>query len=172
MYIEIKEIGPEGLVVDRQIPCRLPPPRPGEDEIKVGMVHLSGELHKESSGIAFSGEIETRANLTCGRCLEAFDLPLDLQFDLLYTTRQERSDRKEARVDEETITEVHLESGRIDLNDLLAEQIFLGLPLKPLCREGCLGLCQVCGTNLNTGTCACQTERGADPRLAPLKKLL
>ena len=49
-------------------------------------------------------------------------------------------------------------------------QFYLALPMKPLCREGCAGLCSQCGTNLNTGTCQC-TSQWEDPRLAPLKGL-
>jgi uncharacterized protein len=43
--------------------------------------------------------------------------------------------------------------------------------MKPLCAEGCKGLCAQCGTNLNTGTCACAVG-WEDPRLAPLKGLI
>jgi DUF177 domain-containing protein len=42
--------------------------------------------------------------------------------------------------------------------------------MKPLCRADCQGLCPVCGTNLNKGTCSCKRE-WEDPRLAALKKL-
>jgi uncharacterized protein len=60
---------------------------------------------------------------------------------------------------------------RIDLNELLREQFYLALPMKPLCRDDCKGLCPQCGTNLNTGACSCATQ-WEDPRLAPLKGLL
>jgi uncharacterized protein len=56
------------------------------------------------------------------------------------------------------------------LNELLREQFYLALPMKPLCRDACAGLCSQCGTNLNTGTCQC-TPQWEDPRLAPLKGL-
>ena len=59
---------------------------------------------------------------------------------------------------------------QIDLNELLREQFYLALPMKPLCRDDCAGLCSQCGTNLNTGTCQC-TSQWDDPRLAPLKEL-
>jgi uncharacterized protein len=42
--------------------------------------------------------------------------------------------------------------------------------MKPLCSEACKGLCAQCGTNLNTGACAC-APAWEDPRLAPLKAL-
>jgi len=59
---------------------------------------------------------------------------------------------------------------QIDLNEVLREQFYLALPMKPLCREDCAGLCPQCGTNRNTGTCSCATE-DVDPRLAPLRGL-
>ena len=52
----------------------------------------------------------------------------------------------------------------------MREQFYLALPMKPLCREDCKGLCAQCGTNLNTGTCDCAPV-WEDPRLAALKAI-
>ena len=60
---------------------------------------------------------------------------------------------------------------QIDLNELVREQFYLALPMKPLCREDCRGLCPQCGVNWNTGTCECGSG-WEDPRLAPLKGLI
>jgi len=81
MYIETKEIGPEGLSIGRSIEgFRLPS---GEAEgIQVDSVHLSGELSKREDGLSFSGRISASARLACSRCLEEYSLPLDLSFDL------------------------------------------------------------------------------------------
>ena len=59
----------------------------------------------------------------------------------------------------------------VDLDELTTSDILLELPHKYLCKEDCQGLCQVCGKNLNTGECDCQTEE-VDPRLEELSKLL
>ena len=58
----------------------------------------------------------------------------------------------------------------LSVENILQEQVYLTLPMKPLCTETCKGLCVQCGKNLNSGSCEC---RGADigPRLAPLMKL-
>ncbi len=172
MYIETKEIDPDGLVVERDQPWHLPPPRPGDDPVSVEHIRLAGEVHEEGDGYAFSGDIDTVATLGCSRCLEPYQLPLHLHFDLLYTPRPEQASGGESRVDEEEFTAVHFDGGRIDLDALLAEQIYLGLPLKPLCREDCHGLCPRCGTNLNQGSCECPTGPEPDPRLSPLKALV
>jgi uncharacterized protein len=52
----------------------------------------------------------------------------------------------------------------------MREQFYLVLPMKPLCQEGCRGLCVQCGTNLNSASCECAPV-WEDPRLAPLKGL-
>ena len=61
---------------------------------------------------------------------------------------------------------------RIDLGEIVREQILLEVPLRRLCREDCRGLCPSCGVNRNTEACDCQPRsRSADERLAPLRKL-
>jgi uncharacterized protein len=52
----------------------------------------------------------------------------------------------------------------------MREQMYLALPMKPLCRDDCRGLCPTCGANLNLAACGCKNE-WEDPRLAVLRKL-
>jgi uncharacterized protein len=59
----------------------------------------------------------------------------------------------------------------LDLGELLREQFLLALPMKPLCDDGCRGLCPECGANLNRTPCGC-APTWEDPRLAALKGLL
>jgi len=171
MFIETKEIGPEGLAVSRSIDgFRLP--LSGDEAIWIDTVHLDGELLRVEEGISFAGRIGTRATLPCSRCLEEHAQPLDLPFDLVYTTAPEPPRGDEKRLDDELATRVHMDGTRIDIRALLAEQVYLGLPLKPLCRPDCQGLCPKCGINLNEGACTCAEERTEDPRLRILKSLL
>ena len=171
MYIETKEIGPDGLLVSRSVGAfRLPLSR--GDAVQVDTVQLSGELSRDTEGISFAGRIETSVKLSCSRCLEEYSAPLALPFDLLYTTEPEGVPGADNRMDEDMVTRVHYDGVRIDLQALLSEQVYLGLPLKPLCRPDCLGLCPRCGTNLNAGDCDCAEERTEDPRLRVLKNLL
>jgi len=62
------------------------------------------------------------------------------------------------------------DEGLLDLDRLIQTEAMLGLPMKPLCREGCRGLCPVCGGNRNVTPCDCEARR-PDPRLAVLKSL-
>jgi len=58
----------------------------------------------------------------------------------------------------------------LDLSALIETETTLAVPMKPLCRDDCLGLCPVCGGNRNVTACAC-AARATDPRLAVLKDL-
>ena len=77
----------------------------------------------------------------------------------------------DVRIEEADVNTAFYRDEQIDLGQLMHEQFQLALPMKPLCRKDCLGLCAVCGGNRNTTTCQC-TNTWEDPRLAGLKSLL
>ena len=69
----------------------------------------------------------------------------------------------EVEVEDDDLTTAFYSDEQIDLGQLVLEQFYLAVPMKPLCRESCRGLCPECGTNLNTGTCSCTRESGRTP---------
>ena len=94
-----------------------------------------------------------------------------LAVDLMYLPASENSREGEDKLEESDLRTAFYVDSQIDLGQLMHEQFQLTLPMKPLCREDCLGLCAVCGGNRNTTTCQC-TNTWEDPRLAGLKSLL
>ncbi len=136
----------------------------------VAPVQLAFDIHKDKDRFRLTGTVSTELELGCGRCLEPFRLPVDQSFDLRYLPQTEASREPEIEVAGEDLETSFYRDEQIDLNDLLREQFYLALPMKPLCREACQGLCAQCGTNLNTGTCDCGPV-WEDPRLAPLRQL-
>ena len=58
----------------------------------------------------------------------------------------------------------------VDVDKLLFHEILSSWPTKVLCREDCKGLCNVCGQNLNTGSCNCE-DTGLDPRMSVVRDL-
>lgn len=134
-------------------------------------VHVDVQIHKDKERFRLAGTVRTRLELACGRCLEPFALPIDSAFDVRYLPASvDGGTETDREVSEDDLDASVYRDDRIDLNELLREQFYLALPMKPLCREECAGLCPQCGTNRNTGTCAC-TPQWEDPRLAPLKRL-
>jgi uncharacterized protein len=136
----------------------------------VAPVDLAFEVHKDKDRFRLVGTVKTELELGCSRCLEPFRMPVDASFDIRYLPASEASSEPEREIEEEDLETSYYSEDQIDLNQLLREQFYLALPMKPLCQEGCKGLCPQCGTNLNTGTCAC-APAWEDPRLAGLKAL-
>ena len=142
----------------------------GEAYQVVAPVQVDLEIHKDKDRFRLVGTVRTELELSCGRCLEPFRMPFEGAVDVRYLPASEMSAEDEREVAEEDLDTSYYRDDQIDLNELLREQFYLALPMKPLCQEGCAGLCPQCGTNLNTGTCQC-TSQWEDPRLAPLKEL-
>ena len=141
-----------------------------DDEYRiVSPVELGFDIHKDKDKFRLVGRVKTTLELPCSRCLEPYPLPVDQEFDLRYHPHSEASAEAETEVEDEDLETSFYRDEQIDLNELLREQFYLALPMKPLCREDCKGLCATCGTNLNTGTCDCSTG-WEDPRLAALKQ--
>ena len=133
-------------------------------------VHLAFEIQKDKDKFRLVGTVNTELELSCGRCLEPYRLPVAAPFDLRYLPATEASTDTEQEVEDEDLGTSYYRDEQIDLNELLREQFYLALPMKPLCQDACRGLCPQCGTNLNTGTCTCDPT-WQDPRLAALKDL-
>jgi uncharacterized protein len=113
-------------------------------------------------GILLQVAFQTLIDLECVRCLTGFQQTLNIEYTELYAFSQRY------------MTDSGLimpETGIIDLAPVLRDYILLEIPISPLCRPDCKGLCPICGNNLNESTCYHEDESG-DPRLASLKSLL
>jgi uncharacterized protein len=137
----------------------------------VAPVHLVMDVQRERDTYRVTGRVETQLELECGRCLEPFPVPVDSTFELRYVPAATSAEEGEREVEEDDLTTAFYKDDRLDLSELMHEQFVLALPMKPLCSEGCKGLCPQCGTNLNKAACDC-APAWKDPRLAALKGLL
>ncbi len=144
--------------------------REGDAYRLAGPVHLELDVHKDKEVFRLSGTARAELELLCSRCLEPFGMPVDAVFDLKYLPATEMATDEEREIQDEDFETSYYRDDRIDVNDLLREQFYLQLPMKPLCREECQGLCPECGTNRNTGACDC-APGWEDPRMAPLRGL-
>ncbi|HEV3140083.1 MAG TPA: DUF177 domain-containing protein [Vicinamibacterales bacterium] len=133
-------------------------------------VSLAFDIFKDKQQFHLVGDVKTVLELPCSRCLEPFCQGVDAHFDLRYQPHSANIGEDEREIEEDDLSTAFYENDEIDLGQLMREQCYLALPMKPLCREDCRGLCPVCGMNLNRGNCSCKVEWD-DPRLAALKKL-
>ena len=100
---------------------------------------------------------------TCSRCLEPFDLPVKLESQFLGSKDAELVARGSHTLGSQDLDVVYLPEPELDEEKLAKEQFELQLPMHPLCKEDCLGLCPQCGKNWNKGPCSCNPEVSKEP---------
>jgi len=134
---------------------------------------IQGEvrLTRTNRSILVKGTLYTEVEITCSRCLSLFSCPLTLNIEEEYFPLIDVSSGTPLSLPGElgsfTIDEHHV----LDLTEAIRQYALLVIPMKPLCREDCAGLCPSCGHNLNQGGCDCPPQE-ADPRWSKLKKLV
>jgi uncharacterized protein len=129
------------------------------------LTHLRGELDlvRVADGILIQGEIQAEAKTECTRCLSPYYEPITIELeDTIGLPGSELTPERPVRVDEE---------GWADLEPLVREYAWLGLPVRPLCSPDCQGICPECGGNRNLGECTCEDVVSIDPRWEALRKL-
>lgn len=168
MIVELSQIPAEGLQVSFQAFIRLE--EGGETDRTAYPVHAEVWLTRTGEGVAARGRFRVTVDLACSRCLEPFALALAEDFDVQYLPSQVLREDEEHELSGADLDVVPLVEDRIDLAALLRENLLLSLPVQPVCRENCHGLCPRCGASLNAGPCGCPPQP-VDPRLQALAKL-
>ncbi len=131
------------------------------DDVKVEF-----ELRNESGTIHATGEVETRLSLTCGRCLSDFHRRVRTTVSVEFVT--DSSDHEEPF--EEKIYLLEFDGKKVNLAEPVRQDLVLHVPMQPLCREDCRGLCSVCGADLNEEDCG-HDQKSIDPRLEALQDI-
>jgi uncharacterized protein len=116
------------------------------------------------NGYVVTGTLVIKAEMDCSRCLKTVVVEIDESFRVLLSGTP-----MEASPDDDLFL-FDAETREFDIAPLMRELVLIGLPVKPLCRPECLGLCAECGGNRNTGSCRCEGQP-SDPRWAELAAL-
>lgn len=140
----------------------------GDDVVRVGELRLDGVIERTSRGYQLVGRLAGEMVLKCVRCLGEFPVTLaePLHVELLPLSAAPRED--DTRLGRDELDVVFFATPALDLAAMAGEQVQLAVPMKPLCDEGCKGICSRCGKNLNEGACGCPPE--TDERWAPLSQ--
>ncbi len=160
---------------------------PAEDFVVKGPIRIEGDIERlEGETYHLRGVMRAELALPCARCAEPFDLAVEAPLDLRFVpagalqasgrpghrgTGDDEDGEDGHEIAEDDSSVVPYDEPRIDLAQVAREQCYLALPMKPLCRADCQGLCPHCGINRNAASCTCE-NRWEDPRLAGLKSLL
>ena len=118
---------------------------------------VRAELHvvRHQDNLLIKGVARGRLRAECARCLDAFNEPIEADFTVYAERRPEGGARG---IDRELESDQYLsfhDGVSLDLSEEVREALLLAVPLQPLCRADCRGLCGGCGANLNTEACTC-----------------
>lgn len=142
-----------------------------DDEFRlVGPVTLGADVHKDARKVRLAGRVTATLECDCSRCLEPFAVPVDAAFDEMFLPSDANTAGGSEEVREDDMGVSFYKDDVLDLGELMREQFYLALPMKPLCQDDCKGLCPICGINWNRETCQCKSE-WVDPRMEALRKL-
>lgn len=134
---------------------------------------LSGDLTllRTDRSILVTGDLATRIEVACSRCLAAVRVPLTLQFQEEYYPSVDLLTGAPLPASEDPTDFVIDEHHLLDLTEAIRQHVLVAVPMQPLCRPDCVGLCPDCGADWNLGPCTCSSEE-FDSRWTSLSGLL
>lgn len=108
-------------------------------------------------GVLVRAKLETQVTLTCSRCVKEFEYSSVLTMEEeSFPTIDPVTGRKTEYLEEDE-GDIYLDDQHVlDMSEVVRQYVLTGVPIKPLCREECPGLCPECGTNLNEEKCSCK----------------
>ncbi len=127
--------------------------------------HLAGQaqITRTPQGLVVEVQLTTSQAESCSRCLSDIELPMQTDFTEMFVFPGKGASSEDL--------EVLPEDGYIDLNGIAREQLLLEIPINPICKPECKGLCPVCGEIIASDHPDHGLEPG-DPRMQILKSLL
>lgn len=114
-------------------------------------------VRKFDNLVTVQGPVECTMSITCSSCLENFTLDLKAFLDIKLTPRIQTPRVSEMELRPDDMDVYYYEGDEIDLDPFVYEEVLLNIPVRPVCREDCKGLCPVCGRNKNVEDCQCDT---------------
>ncbi len=137
-------------------------------------VNVTLTINRLREHIQITGRIEGSIEVVCHRCLKDFGYPLKEDVEIYLVEEDQAPEEEETELDLEELEYEFFDGEIIDIDQLVAEQIFLALPVKVLCTDDCKGICPSCGANLNDEPCRCEVKSSGSPfeKLASIKPKL
>lgn len=172
MRYKIKHITSEGMLVQLDLPRALfADALEGMDaDLDATTGNFRAELTKDHDDNIFAyGDLKALVTVPCVKCLGPALVKVNAPLKMTFVA--ESDDREESEDPLDDVDVSHHDGVEIDLEAIIREQLILGVPMSPRCRENCAGLCATCGQNKNERDCGHQPPTLEDPRLSVLKNL-
>lgn len=129
-----------------------------------GPLRFIGKVSNAAPYLQLSGKLSAKLELSCSRCLKALNRSFKVDIAESYTNKPEVANEDDGG------EIIFFEGDEIDITPVMLNALFGELPMHPLCKQDCRGLCPECGADLNQGACACKQDN-IDIRLEKLKTL-
>ncbi|MBU0495372.1 MAG: DUF177 domain-containing protein [Chloroflexi bacterium] len=129
------------------------------------------DLLRTAAGVLAHVVLHTRVRLPCARCLQDSIVDVDTEFDEEFLPLVNPRTGELTQIAPDSDAFFIDEQNLLDVGEAARQYIFLALPMQPLCRPDCAGLCIQCGQDLNEGPCQCLPEP-VDDRWMALAQLL
>ena len=138
--------------------------------LDLGPVRWRGQVVYADPGYFLRARLSYEQTLSCNRCLKPIVEQVNSDVELMIMVEKHPPIGGEHALHEQDLGLMYVEDELLETDPILIEQLQLNIPMKPLCREDCQGLCPVCGADKNAGPCSCG-EATVDPRWASLAAL-
>ena len=114
------------------------------------------EFLRTDRGIWVTAILDSKVSCTCSRCLEECEQILHMRLEEEFLLQIDVSTGSKVKKPEDAEEYLFIGVDHVlDLTEAVRQYAELGIPIKPLCREECAGICLECGTNLNDAPCTC-----------------
>lgn len=142
----------------------------GEKTVKISSGTIKVEM-KSFEELEVSGEFKFSISLVCSRCLSSFKRDFHVEFFVRFLEASRFAPAGDVELNDELLEVQYFSGVEIDLTPVLRDSAALVLPMKPLCKPDCKGLCPICGKNLNEGPCSCKIQEHASSPFSALISL-
>jgi uncharacterized protein len=132
-----------------------------ENVRQVRPLEWDAAAERAGAEVRIAGDLRTTMEIPCSRCLESAQVEIAKSFDLFFRQRDEFmfDEDDEIELSEKDTRTAFFSGTRLVIDEILREQVLLAIPMKPLCKPDCKGLCPHCGVNLNLTNCNCAKEQ-------------
>jgi uncharacterized protein len=170
MRYKIKDIGEGGIdlrvaVSDGWLKAECP-----DASLGVGQAGLwmEGRLEPAGEGYLLRATLRGELLVPCARCLEPAPVPVESPMAVSFVEGGEAKGEDDDETQDDVVT---FEHGTIDLATAIRDEILLVVPIGPVCRPDCVGICPTCGVNRNLTPCGCEKRALATSKFGALAKM-
>ncbi len=174
LIINLSRIPDEGIEINHEMPRQWLdniPEFSGEEGPHIeGSMSVSGRLSKEGRNLRLKGAVKAELATVCARCGAEIRCPLEGRTDIIMQPGPPAELPEEVELSFQDMNRSFYQGEEVDLNPFFKEMVALEVPIQPLCRRDCKGLCPRCGADRNYEQCTCDKVE-PDPRLQKIQEL-